>query len=450
MAVFSLNLISICTGGAGLDLGFELAIPGARSVCMVEREAFACAELVAAMEQGLLPQAALWSDARTFDGRPWRGLVDGLIGGIPCQPHSLAGRKGGSNDPRDLWSTARRIIVQSRARLVLIENVSGMLSAGADEIAGAERVWRDLRKLGHSVEGGLFTASEVGTSQRRERLFILGVADSDDQQWRGQHELNIGQGERSRKQPGRDCNGDVADRAGSGCGREGDDGQRAAGPNGGCGDVIDAEVVGCGEGRTEPAIWRGRNAAASAGDTMGNADTGSPQEREGNVAIIGGRSEQPSGHRATGGNTRRHIGRQSLPASQLLAYAHSHEPAEVGRNAGEMPSDPQSQGRAEHGSALFGRFSLPNFPPGPSDRDSWRFVLERAPELEPSFRRVADGVASRLDIAQSWARVDRLRLLGNGVVPLEAAYAIRTLVTRLAARGSRGAAQLVRMMEGME
>lgn len=468
MVLSPLNLISICTGGAGLDLGFELAIPGARSVCMVEREAFACAELVAAMEQGLLSQAALWSDARTFDGRPWRGLVDGLIGGIPCQPHSLAGRKGGSNDPRDLWSTARRIIVQSRARLVLIENVSGMLSAGADEIAGAERVWRDLRKLGYAVEGGLFTASEVGASHRRERLFILGVADTGCEQWREggaggrgadwSHAQSSGSGaelsgtladgdglegigtdiatprrknarrqaglrdrtalvhaERSERrtdalgghesyghddgrdqaagwagEPGKPL-GDTAGAgshagafAGAGCGDEGAGPRHAQSERRG-GDVVDAEIHGLGKGRSEPAVWRGRNAAAGASDAMGDAD------------IVQLRGEQQA------------------------------------RKQPELQQE-------------YGAFGPYLFPPGPHDHDGWRNTLAAAPELEPSFRRVADGLASRMDIA----RVDRLRLLGNGVVPLEAAYAICTLIARLAARGSRGAAQLVRMMEGME
>jgi DNA (cytosine-5)-methyltransferase 1 len=71
-----------------------------------------------------MAEAAIWSDVTTFDGRPWRGLVDGVIGGIPCQPHSLAGKRQGSDDERDLWSDARRIIVQSGAWFVLIENVS--------------------------------------------------------------------------------------------------------------------------------------------------------------------------------------------------------------------------------------------------------------------------------------------------------------------------------------
>ena len=63
-----LHTISICTGGGGLDLGLELAVPGSRAVCMVEREAFGAARLASAMEDGLLAQAPVWSDARTFNG----------------------------------------------------------------------------------------------------------------------------------------------------------------------------------------------------------------------------------------------------------------------------------------------------------------------------------------------------------------------------------------------
>jgi DNA (cytosine-5)-methyltransferase 1 len=121
---------------------------------MVEREAFAVAHLVEAMRQGLMAPAPVWSDARTFDGRPWRGLVDGVIGGIPCQPHSLAGKRLGRDDERDLWSTARRIIVQSGAWFVLIENVGGMLSSRR----GGARLARPSATWASSVEGGLFTS----------------------------------------------------------------------------------------------------------------------------------------------------------------------------------------------------------------------------------------------------------------------------------------------------
>jgi hypothetical protein len=125
-----LNYLSFCTGGGGLDLGLELAVPGARAVCLVERECFAIAHLVSAMEAGLLAPAPVWTDARTFNGRPWRGAVDGVIGGIPCQPHSVAGNRLAEEDERDLWAPFRRAVVQSGAWFVLIENVEGMLSSG--------------------------------------------------------------------------------------------------------------------------------------------------------------------------------------------------------------------------------------------------------------------------------------------------------------------------------
>lgn len=396
-----LDILSICTGGAGLDLGVELAIPGARSVCMVEREAFAVAHLVSAMEQGLLHPAPVWSDARSFDGRRWRGCVDGLIGGIPCQPHSLAGKREGSDDERDLWSTARRIIVQSGVWFVLIENVSGMLSAKPGLDAGALRVRRDLQRLGFDVEGGLFTAAEVGASHERERLFILGVDNAA-----GERERRIARelagaanahGASGSTRGDRDTH--IAGEGVSGVGLadaycERLEGQRpnagaqgrpdARRPAGLCDGtaLVDTAGIGRGEGRAEPSLWSGRGAVTSADGAMADAD------------IVEFR-RQPS--------------------------------------AGEL--------------ALIQRDDAVGlFPPGPSDLSSWRRTLERAPELEPAVRRVADGLASRLDVG----RVDRLRMLGNGVVPLQAAYAIRTLAARLAGRGSAGAARLVRMMEVAE
>ncbi|TPM37035.1 DNA cytosine methyltransferase [Mesorhizobium sp. B2-3-2] len=407
-----LDILSICTGGGGLDLGIELAIPSARSVVLVEREAFAVAQLVSAMEAGLLHPAPIWSDAKSFDGLRWRGCVDGLIGGIPCQGHSLAGKKRGSLDERDLWSPARRIIVQARPWFVLIENVGGMLSPGDDDIAGAERVRRDLLKLGFAVEGGLFTAAEVGASHERERIFILGVADAGLGELRGRarprsilRETRGSEGEGDQRQWDGDASScrssgipgvGLADayserlegqRTDAGAFRR-EDARGQAGLCDGAGmagvDLVDASRNGWGEGRAEPSLWSGRSTTASPSVTMGDAAV----ERERPVA-----EREPSADQA------------------------------------DLDADGASHGYL--------------FPPGPSDSENWQAALERAPELEPAFRRVADGLASRLDIA----RVDRLRMLGNGVVPLQAAYAVRTLATRLADRGSPGAARLVRMME---
>ncbi len=401
-----LNILSICTGGAGLDLGVELAIPSARSVCMVEREAFAVATLVSAMEEGLLHPAPVWSDARTFDGRAWRGAVDGLIGGIPCQPHSLAGRKQGSNDARDLWSTARRIIVQSGAWFVVIENVGGMLAAGSDEIAGAQRVFRDLHKLGFETEGGLFTAAEVGASHQRERIIILAVADRGGDGQLRSAKPNIGTIE-PRQQASRWDHAERRDCHVAGVGQADAYSERL--------ERVGADIGA--QGRTDA---RGP-AGLCDGAAVEHPDAGSSQERKGHEALCARRAKQSSGLGATGGISD-------------VVYAFG------GGCAGRQEvAERRSRQRTAHewagGSALF--------PPGPADVDQWRAILARSPQLEPAFRRVADGLASRMDIG----RVDRLRMLGNGVVPLQAAYALRTLVTRLAARGSAGAARLVRLME---
>ena len=78
------NIISLCAGIGGLDLGLGIAVPDARTVCYVEREIAACAILAARMADGSLESAPIWSDLTTFDGEPWRGSVDCVIAGLPC------------------------------------------------------------------------------------------------------------------------------------------------------------------------------------------------------------------------------------------------------------------------------------------------------------------------------------------------------------------------------
>src|SRR5690554_5116869 len=98
MAIRSCNILSICAGVGGLELGIRIAEPGARGVAYVEREAAAAASLVASMEAGWFHPAPVWSDARTFDGRRWRGCVDIVTSGDPCQGNSVAGKRRGELD----------------------------------------------------------------------------------------------------------------------------------------------------------------------------------------------------------------------------------------------------------------------------------------------------------------------------------------------------------------
>ena len=160
--------LSLCSGYGGLELGLKRACPNVRTVAYVEVEAFACANLVAKMEQGLLDAAPIWTDIKTFNAEPFRDRVHIITAGYPCQPFSVAGKRQGTDDPRHLWPYIERIIETIRPVWFFGENVSGHL------IIGFPEVYRSLRNLGYSVEAGLFTAAECGAPHRRERLFILG------------------------------------------------------------------------------------------------------------------------------------------------------------------------------------------------------------------------------------------------------------------------------------
>lgn len=162
-----MNVLALCSGGGGLDLGLRLAVPEARTVAYVEREAFAAAHLVAAMEAGALDAAPVWSDVRTFDARPWRGKVDCITAGYPCQPFSVAGKVSAKLDERHLWPFVRKAVEDCEPGMVFLENVPNHVRHGLDDVAF------DLRSLGFTVAATLWSASEVNAPHVRKRLFIL-------------------------------------------------------------------------------------------------------------------------------------------------------------------------------------------------------------------------------------------------------------------------------------
>lgn len=165
--------IALAAGAGGLELGLSLALPQYRTVCWVERDAYAAAALVARMADKSLDTAPVWSDLVTFDGRPWRGKVDILSAGYPCQPFSQSGKRLGEKDPRHLWPHVRRILAETGAPVLFAENVPGHVTLGL------ETVRRDLLKMGYALEAGIFSAAEVGASHIRKRLFLLAYADGE-------------------------------------------------------------------------------------------------------------------------------------------------------------------------------------------------------------------------------------------------------------------------------
>ena len=158
----------------GLERGFERACERIgwkrpHTAAYVEIEAFIIENLVQQMEQGILAPAPVWSNIKTFNGEIVQGKIDGILGGYPCQPFSVAGQRKGSDDERHLWPHIERIIKTSRPFFCFFENVAGHLTMGFPE------VYASLRNMGYAVEAGIFTAEEVGAPHERERLFILAI-----------------------------------------------------------------------------------------------------------------------------------------------------------------------------------------------------------------------------------------------------------------------------------
>ena len=189
--------LALCAGVGGLELGIERVFDGYETVAFVEGEAFAASNLVKKMEEGSLAPAPIWSDLRTFDGIPWRGNVDVLSAGFPCQPFSIAGKREGVEDERHLWPSVSRIIGEVRPSIIVLENVPGVIDAAGLGIAG------NLSQMGYDFAWGIVRASEAGAPHQRARFFGVGLISDANHTGRRQSDQKIE--DRSSEQPNRDC-----------------------------------------------------------------------------------------------------------------------------------------------------------------------------------------------------------------------------------------------------
>lgn len=176
--------------GEGLRAGLAHMGHTHRTVAYIEREAYAASVLVARMEEGSLDAAPIWPDLLTFDGKPWRGVVDCIAAGFPCQDLSLAGRRAGLDGSRSgLFFDIVDIADACGAWCLLLENVAGIASAAAsvvDEAEGAleeraaARVLGELADRGWNAEWLTLPASDVGASHGRNRWFCWCWRQLDD------------------------------------------------------------------------------------------------------------------------------------------------------------------------------------------------------------------------------------------------------------------------------
>ena len=173
--------LSLCSGYEGIGIGLRRVLTDVQEVAHVEIEAFAAANLVAKMEAGLLDPCPVFTNLKEFPFRKFRGQVDILTGGFPCQPFSNAGAHKSTEDPRHLFPFILEGIKECRPRLVFLENVEGIISSKTgDGESVLQYVLRSLEEVGYRATAGVFSASEVGAPHQRKRVFIMGHSNSDE------------------------------------------------------------------------------------------------------------------------------------------------------------------------------------------------------------------------------------------------------------------------------
>jgi site-specific DNA-cytosine methylase len=435
-----MNGLALFAGVGGLEIGLEIAVPGYRTVCAVERDAYAASVLVARMADKTLEEFPIWDDITTFSGKPWRGKVDIVSGGFPCQDISCAGKQAGIKEGTrsGLWSEFARIIGEVRPRYAFIENVAALASGGLD------RVLADLAALGFDAEWLTLAAGEVGAPHKRERVFILaftasrgrGQQQTEQEGW----EVSGGRGEELALPP---VGGQRELREPSG-----GEGQ----PDGG--HKIMALPASQRSGKTRE-LQRGRQEDGASG--IGGVVSGGISSRRS--------SDQKDGPDAQGGQVASgNVGRilEEATSSGARRDVVAHSPLDHGRrgecgeeegawqdgcggrgspggNAELADAKRDDNWRADGSLRRIGEQEeirqdngeLPVFPPGPGDSAGWECILRDNPYLAPAVESGLRVLDHELALVVDEGRADQLRCAGNGVVALQAAVAFRVLAERI-------------------
>lgn len=403
-----MNGLALCAGYGGLELGIERVFDEYRTVCYVEGEAFAASHLIKKMEEGSMDDAPIWSNVKTFEGERWRGKVDIISGGFPCQPYSTAGKQMGEDDPRDLWPDFVRIIGEVRPGFLFFENVPNVVKLRINEII------LDLDKLGYSCSWGNLAASQVGARHKRNRWFLFGVRNANnnglmeyanEESREGVTKEGKLEGNRFENISKTDSNANDSSK----CSSEGSILQKRRDDIGGlCEDVSNTNNKRlCPRERgTDEALFE-------------NGETKQDDNRRGSINVKPQANKESSNVQKDVSNTNS----KRSPESRELFKGANGAIIDSNGETGEAITDPNFK-RIKRGKQFIRDIQKERQGKGHLDQsDKWGGGFDSWWEVEPSMGRLVDGAAD-------W--VDKLRLLGNGVVPQQAAYALQILGERLA------------------
>jgi DNA (cytosine-5)-methyltransferase 1 len=166
--MYELSLFS----GAGGGLLSSRWLLGYTCVGYVEIDDYCQRILAQRIKDGLLDDAPIFGDIRTFisEGyaQEYQGVATGVTAGFPCQPFSVAGRRKGEQDERNMWPETIQYIRLVRPRYAFLENVPGLLTSGY-----MPTIFGDLAEAGYNARWTVLGADDVGAPHKRKRLWIL-------------------------------------------------------------------------------------------------------------------------------------------------------------------------------------------------------------------------------------------------------------------------------------
>ena len=450
----SIRHLSLCAGYGGIDLGLRRVLPECRTVAYVEIEAFAIQNLVDKIEAERLDPAPVYTDVKSFPFKEFRGCVDILSGGFPCQPFSQAGSQRSTEDPRHIFPYILEGIRECRPSVVFLENVEGIISSKTkDGESVLQYVLRSLEEVGYSATAGVFSASEIGAPHQRKRVFILGystLADSNNNRY-GQNttrqekkggvsqehrqEVCGGMSDRTSQQH----NSELADSTDIRCGGR-------SNRNGVIGSGIQIE-----ETQVRPMV-RSQASGCSGdfgelADTTGNQDGGIDKQRLRKLPIGNSQGELANSDSSGGRQDRwqselRAEGIEQSSCNQGGARERQAPEGQEGQHKAVGNANVQrlerklqarklnQKGREEPTGCTTsdGRVRSDQWPSRPNE-PQYEWEEPRVFEAQPELGGATHGSAIGVDSNQN--RTDRLRLLGNGVVPGVAEKAFTVLLSRL-------------------
>jgi DNA (cytosine-5)-methyltransferase 1 len=161
-----MKVLDLFSGIGGFSLGLEAA--GMETVAFCEQDTFC--QKVLAQHWRTLP---IHSDITELNGYEYRGSVELVCGGFPCQPFSVAGKQRGAEDDRALWPEMLRVIREVAPRWVIGENVSGIIPMELDKVLS------DLEGEGYTCWTFVLPACAVDAHHRRDRVWVVAHSDSN-------------------------------------------------------------------------------------------------------------------------------------------------------------------------------------------------------------------------------------------------------------------------------